>query len=420
MASASCRELVPRRIAVGAMKTLRISRPLLFFCVLVSLSSVDIFLARAGILPLASALGVALCFVLVAFWLSVDRLGLMLRVPSGTTRNLRLPAFLYTVFIAWSLLSLVWVHDSSIGTSALLRYAMYPLAMGAIVVAGSHEQMRNTIKCAVVFALGVVTITVLWDFVFPRTFSETLRPAGILGNPNGAAQTVCALLLAVFMADVRGRVIWIAAGVGALAVLVTLSRSGALLLGVVLAIIALGQYGLVNRYGPFKILAGLICFIMFLFLAQEIIGGQENITYANRWNSISTLSGIIDLDDPRIHLIREYLAAWLRHPVMGAGVAASIGFDDGIVGAAHNLYAKVLYESGLVGALLLGMAFSALVLSSFHKRREGRVVTLLCWGFIILWGLFTNTLLDNRLAYYLVLSIGLSSLFSSHEKKQTS
>jgi O-antigen ligase len=378
------------------MKIRHVENSVLFLGAALALSGLDIYLGRTEILAGASAIGSSLCFL--AITLHVFRKGPVVRSSPATRRAIFTTVIFYSLFILWALIGIAFSSATEDGWSALARYIVYPLAIVPIAAIGLRQESLKALQKAVLVALVIVAGSIVYDFFFPRTFSAGLRPGGILSNPNGAAQGVVMLLVAMALVGASRKMLLVAIPFAVFAVLVTLSRSGLILLCLGLVAIARMQGRLSKSQAVKLAFGGFILLGAFAF-TKAYLDQRTNVTFASRWERISSLDNVVDLNDPRVVLLRQYLTAWTEHPILGAGTASSMSGLNGVLGATHNLYAKVLFENGAVGLALLGLA----ALSIFMRAGRAKAPRglLLVIGILLAWGVFTNTLLDNRLAYFM-------------------
>lgn len=392
------------------MKVRHIENLAIFFGAALALSSFDIYLGRKDVLSGASAIGTSLCFL--AIIVSVFRNGPVIRSPPRIRRALLTSGVLYSLFLLWALIGVALSPTPSEGWLALARYAIYPMAVVPLAVIGLRQDSRQALRRAIFLALVLVAGSVAFDFFVPRTFSAGLRPGGILSNPNGAAQTVVMLLLALAMVGGSRKMLFLAFPIAVFAVLVTLSRSGIIML--VLAFVAIGRMqGRVSRRQAIKLAFGGLVVLAAVAFTKAYLDQRTNATFAARWDRISSWSNVVDVNDPRVVLLKQYLNAWTENPILGAGTASSMSGLDGVLGATHNLYAKVLFENGAVGFVLIALA--ALSVFARVSRASAPRGLAMVVGILLVWGLFTNTLLDNRLAYFMMALVLLVAFDSKNE-----
>ncbi|MDZ4297750.1 MAG: O-antigen ligase family protein [Moraxellaceae bacterium] len=376
---------------------------LLALAVLLCASSVDIFLSRAGMLVGGSLTGIILIFVCFIAILINDKGSFFVRdfksFPVGAVGLLLL-------FIIWALCSVFYSPDINIAITAFFRYALYFVVAILIGVFALDARYKSAVSFGIFISLIVVCGTIWVDVIYPRKyFSDSARPAGILMNPNAAAQSATILLLLAFIMFKSAIALFIMITFVIISVLATLSRSGFLLLIVCLAS---GLY--LCRNSAFNLSLVKVVSILGIILggvATTFIyfSGTTNITLLNRIDSIVKGGALLDLDDPRVHLATRYFEIWQQNPLLGYGTASTYGGEFDVIGATHNLYIKILVENGIFGLAIFIVSLLCFLLGSIARAGLGYIFP---WSLIFVWGLFANTLLDSRLFYLVIVLLALS------------
>jgi O-antigen ligase len=277
-------------------------------------------------------------------------------------------AYLMVLFVAWTVLSVLWAEDSGLATTTVSRYALNLVLVPIIYTA--IRTRRDVHRLLVVIVLGTV-VSAAYGIV--REAGQTGGDARLYGagvDPNTLASlliagAVIALALAVLpgrSASWRGAALAAAAFCG-VAVLLTGSRAGL----VSLAVVVLAGLFLAGRGRRLPVLGAAILLVtvtVIYFAAFAPAAATHRVTHPG------TGSGREDI----------WLVGWRMvqaHPLTGVGAGnfpiSSIHYllqpgtilrDDYIVvpKVAHNIYLGTLAELGVVGLALfcgiLGWALS--------------------------------------------------------------
>src|SRR5690554_3979295 len=381
-------------------------RCLFFFAVFFSVSGFDIFLSRKGLYPGGTLSTISFIAALFSFK-SLDRSNWF-----WERRQYRYFAFclLFLGFVMWALFSIFWTPDKVSGVVAAVRYLMYFLSAVIIVSFFVDDEYKDIAKISVVAAILVVSLSIWMDLLYPRTFfGDSLRPAGIGMNPNASAQTLSMLLIMAFLIINISRLFYVLIFVAIVSVLLTLSRSGILLVlfTCISGLLLHRKVSITSLVVAFVFSLVLVLFIYPVVISSSSLG--DNTTLSNRIDYLVSGGGMVDLDDPRVVVAERYFSIWLEKPFLGYGVASTDDQDAFFGKATHNLYLKVLVENGLIGFLIALVFFTA---SAILSARKSGGLMVLFWVPIGIWGLFSNSIFDNRLFYIVFVSLIFFPLFS--------
>ena len=262
-------------------------------------------------------------------------------------------------FFCWAGLSLLWSDDWR-GGAVEMTNGLGLLAVFLVAACSPRDVIERAARIvAPVLVIGAAVLC----FVFPQWF-------GGFGNENFQFEFIAILL--PFLMIVRGRV-WVAVSViGALAGLYLLATTPSNLKWLLLG--AFGLAGLVWIYRQ-----GFPWAAWIIGAGGLVIALATGIAGPNMMGSVNA----------RLELTLNTLAMWLASPFWGHGVGSfnveypnfqerhfalfpEIGTVFGadmsyFAGAAHNEYAQVLADYGVIGAILIGGLAYSLV---FAKRRD--------------------------------------------------
>jgi O-antigen ligase len=181
------------------------------------------------------------------------------------------------------------------------------------------------------------------------------------------------------------RIIYLfAAGLMAVALIMTNSRGGIISMGAeILFIVVMGLGGRRSRHRSTSVKTGIrsaavkaglaLGLVVALFIGVVALGGED---------ALNRVVGTVNSDDPttgRAHFWNVTLDIIKNHPVIGTGLGAFgvvyTGYDsrNGLyrLEQAHNDYLQVLSDGGIVGALI-GLFFIVNLFRMGFNRRESR------------------------------------------------
>ncbi|WP_235040395.1 O-antigen ligase family protein [Vreelandella profundi] len=370
-----------------------------FLCV----SGLDIYLSRSGYLVGGSLIGVL--FVLGMFFILAMKSNGHIKINNASIWPL-ISLWAFFSFLIWVLCSVFFAPDIVSAGLAFFRYCLYMLVaifIGIIVLMPSYKKY---VTAGVIVAILLICGTIWVDVISPKKyFSEGARPAGIMINPNAGAQAATMLLLLAFVLLRSTRSLLIIMGFVAVSVLVTLSRSGFLLLFLCI----LSGFYLRKEIGfsfNYKFLVSVAVISLFLVGSAFVYFNMVvNLTVLNRLEYMFSDGGFVDLDDPRVQLAKKYFDLWLERPILGFGTASTYSGEFDIKGATHNLYLKILVENGVIGLSFFIISLLCFMFGNCIRSGWGYVLP---WCLVAAWGVFANGLLDNRLFYIVIVILSLS------------
>lgn len=317
-----------------------------------------------------------------------------------------------------AVISLLWALHPGAFWQGGLRYIFLPTYDVAVLLSllavGTLPAVRGSWRRWLTLAFLALFLTTLWDVLAPGTFSKQMgRAAGLAGNANASAALLvasCAALLEPAALRRRDGLLLAATAVGVLA---TLSRSGVVLLALLVAgyllalAVALRQRparSALRRLAP-MVLSIALALGAALVLAQEGVGMFERPTARARIGMLTGERSVMSSDEGRFVLLRRGWEQVSSAPIVGHGTGASYRGGRG----SHNVYLDLWAQFGLAG-LLAYLAFLAGGTWVFARRRF--VPGLLLMPVIVFWGLFQHGLLDERglmMLYGLLLAVSAPS-----------
>jgi O-antigen ligase len=274
-------------------------------------------------------------------------------------------SFTAVLFIAWTVISLAWAKEPSVGVTAISRYALNLLLLPIVYAAIRN---RRHVHWLVGILVAGASLSALYGMVFARgsALAEgTSRLAGAGQDANYLASLlVSGIVLAVALLSIRTlppriRVLALGAVLVMLVGLIdTVSRSGMIGLGAALVagIIFAGRG---RRFVFVAVAAAIALSVVAYYVSVASPAARARIT------TVQGGSGRTDI----------WTVAWRivkAHPINGIGVG---NFPDTTIDyllqpgsldsslfivdepqAAHNIYLEILAEMGVIGlALFLGI-----------------------------------------------------------------
>lgn len=369
-----------------------------------SLSSIDIYLARVGLIPGASLIGISLSLMALFMMLKMSSWRFAFNIELAQTR---VAISILTMLMLWGFIGSLYNPSPLDGFIASTRSTIY--IINSIIICfiaqatfGNRWMLQAT-EVAIVIVCGSVIINPLFPELFP---TSTARPAGILINPNASAQTAaCLFSIYIMLKPSNNKKTYIAFTLSVSAAALTLSRSGIILCAVSTAFWLFGQHHSKSKPGTYQILLILISLAAAPFIATHLIS-SENATLTNRVAQLSEAQSFTDMNDPRVQLAKKYLNLWTDSPLIGHGTNFTSGDFDQLEGATHNIYVKILAENGVIGLSIYIALFLCGTTSAIINNRKS---ILAAWSILFAWGFFANTLFDNRAFWIFLLITAISS-----------
>lgn len=316
-------------------------------------------------------------------------------------RTLRKPLLWWAV--AYLFLSILWIGRADNLESAadgLVMVVTTCLYVGAALLAYPSVSHHNRAWIAMLWlALLLAVLSIVQEYFNPAAyvFSESGqgiqgRAAGVYLNPNIAAQTLV-LILACLMAHgtPRGNVIaLLLTGIG---LLLTFSRGGILVWGV-LAVAAT----LRGRLPRWFLLAIVVAAITIAVAGSVVLDGLSAFVPPENRNSLDRLAWLLDLG--RLHnyssedrtLLANY--AWMKFmeaPFLGQGLGYMWVWESSQ--GAHNMSLRFMVEYGLIGVLIFPLFLVASVRSSVADVDRGWI--WLMAGVVMLLSFFSHNMTEQ-------------------------
>ncbi len=292
------------------------------------------------------------------------------------------------LFVAWSGATYFW----SIAPAATLGKDTTILELWAAAWLIYQYADSNRAICALLaaYALGsvVTSVGLLSAFYSGALLKYSGYSIGQF-NPNVLAYYVAlAATISWYLARKTGRILlrtvfWAVTGLSVVAVMLTASRGGTIILGIGLmyAVVSLRN---MRAWVKVLALAGLVAavWVAFSITPAHILGRLMTITSELQGSTL----------DHRTTIWQAGLTVLAEHPILGTGAFTfplTITHIVGIQYAAHNVFVQVLVETGVIGFALWGMTLMSA--SAWIVRGSGSPDRLFWLTIIVQLGLALMT-----------------------------
>jgi O-antigen ligase len=302
----------------------------------------------------------------LALTLFVPALALLVMKPRRWLDFWRQPLMPWVVLLlAWGCLTLLWGHtvrpEDQLGHNVSLLLFLFAWQQGF----SQDEWRTKRLLVGSGIALALVASAAIIESVLHPESDGRLVGFGVMANANLAAGAMGAALLWLWpwrIEDRRVRVVkWLALGLLALFVLLTLTRSAMAALFAALVVVVVSRGG--RR-------AWLYAGLLLLMGAASAVAGAKFLL--ERGLSL------------RPEIFVQSVKLFLQHPWLGLGEGSPFQFHAGgeVLTHAHNMYSQLAIELGLPGLLLWSGIWLALGWRSWcHRHETLGVVVLGLWVF---------------------------------------
>ncbi|MEG4291538.1 O-antigen ligase family protein [Microcoleus sp. C2C3] len=119
--------------------------------------------------------------------------------------------------------------------------------------------------------------------------------------------------------------------------------------------------------------------------------GIENITGRLEWFQ-NPLANKEDSGDSRVEVVITAWNMFVEHPILGNGIASTNNLNNWGI-STHNMYLLFVAEHGIFGIFILPLFVYAV---TWHSRGESKHIALAFSSFILIAGLFTHNIVEER------------------------
>lgn len=314
------------------------------------------------------------------------------------------------LFVVFTLASLMWTSDWTEATAKVVFFYLPFVLLFHLVVAwwGMVQQPLRAVAATTV-AIGVATAlvalfqfstrTIWWNATLKQgnNYNRFFRTNGIFFDPNilgrFLALTIVIALAYLALTDDRMQT-WIVGGaivVTAAGLVVTFSRSSALMLLVGIAILGVRIFGAKRT-------------ITVSLAALVLIGGPSLALSSSLRHKTTSLVGLAKASEGRARLVKGGVDLWKSEPILGVGVGSfAKRYAETLparerrrtrVVISHTAPITVLAELGVVGIglfalLLLGTVIGLILAIRRGPRTAMSLITILA----LLVGIFAHSVL---------------------------
>ncbi|MEG4090566.1 O-antigen ligase family protein [Microcoleus sp. Pol12B4] len=279
------------------------------------------------------------------------------------------------------------------------------------LIFAKSRQIQNLTRLAICLAVLLAVFNNIREVSDPLAFqglNTSGRAAGYYVNPN---RTGCVLILGmIFGVGILPKKLRIFFSLLVIfGTFLTFSRGAILGWFIVMAIFI--QSSVISRKQVLFWVLGIITIILVIgpilsnldlnelqrsgFIKVDI----KNITGRLEWFQ-NPLANREDSGDSRLEVVITAWNMFVEHPILGNGIASTKNLNNlGI--STHNMYLLFITEHGILGIFILPLLVYAV---TWHSRGESKHIALGFSAFILLWGLFSHNIVEER---YILMSFSL-------------
>lgn len=364
-------------------------------------TGVTVWSFDAGVSPVAPNRWVALAAGLT--------LPFLVPLQAGRAITSRVAAFMvFYIGITAARFLFVEASDAAIVQVQYRLFAMAFLAVALVVFA--DPRTHRPARLAVVGAVLAGTALNVYDITHPLTFSRDFGRAGgfyVNANVSSMALTLGMLIGIGVTSGLMRHLLVLVTGLG---VLLTQSRSGALVYTIAVLVLAIGHEIRLRRLvllaaAALPVAVAALALSGYLQPLVELVGSGE-ILRLTRLTSVTGVEseGDFQSTQSRIQVAQHAWETFAAHPLVGGGLGAS-GYT------AHNMYLTHAADHGVLGLLI----YPAFVLTFFWDAVRARHAALVAAGVgLLVWGFFSHNVLDEM---HMLLGVALASSIARHARE---
>jgi O-antigen ligase len=98
-----------------------------------------------------------------------------------------------------------------------------------------------------------------------------------------------------------------------------------------------------------------------------------------------------DQDTSRLDIVQVGWKLFSQSPILGNGLASTQTWSEPL--ATHNMYLNLMVEHGFLGALIMPLLIYAVIKNACG---ETKIIGFIFAAFILLWGIFSHNILEQR------------------------
>lgn len=271
------------------------------------------------------------------------------------------------------------------------------------LIFSKYPKIQNLTRVAICLAVLLAVFNNIREVSDPLAF-EGLNPsgraAGYFKDPNRAG---CSLMLGmIFGMGILPKQLRIPFTLLVIfGIFLTFSRGAILGWFIVMAIFI--QSGMIPRK---QVLFGVVGITTIIFVISPILSNLDlnelqrsglikvdikNITGRLEWFQ-NPVANRDDSGDSRLEIVMTAWNMFVEHPILGSGIASTKNLNNWGI-STHNMYLLFLTEHGILGIFILPLLVYAV---TWHSRGETKHIALAFSAFILLWGLFSHNIVEDR------------------------
>lgn len=383
----------------------------------ISISGLDIYLAKNGIVPIQPSLfNFLTCLLIIA--VNKDKL--------VWNKHMNYIMFAFIVLATYPLFqSVILINEANIDPTFL-----FLPSLGAIIVASTSiffyihqvEKKHEIIYFSLLLAYFIIFGSLLIDIIAPSTFSKlSTRAAGINRNPNNTYIRLILITIGLLTLTKTKKNKILLLTLMTIGVLLTLSRGGLVLTVLVWIVLIATKFEttrkkLLSVNSAFTIVLILTPIYLIKDLIYDIltsIDAFSNPTSKSRIDKLFGKSELFESNDARIGVTKDYLELIMDRPILGYG--AGFSSDNNFIDlATHNVYTRLWVEIGIIGLLMyLCIIITIGILGLRYKRPYLILLSII----VMLMGFFTNTLVDSRTVLIIIPICVIFNIELDYDKK---
>ncbi|MFS0515899.1 O-antigen ligase family protein [Nostoc sp. UIC 10607] len=341
--------------------------------------------------------------------------------PLLFTKNKYIPRPVITWCLGFIFISLLWFVLLSIpGEIVVEELRKRILSVIFIIIMtlifSSNNDIHIWTRWAIFIAVLMAVFNNGYEFFNPIAFNSLGtggRSAGFYLNPNNdGAALVLGMIFSVSLLHPIYRLPFVSIiGIG---VLLTFSR-GAILGWLVTVII----FTITRILHPNKLLywvlgIGTIFISLGSQWSAELLQNlslNKNSLERISWFQNISASDSEDSADSRLEVAQLAWHMFTKHPFLGNGIGSTLTWNMGI--STHNIYLYYMTDHGILGAFILPALVYAV---TQHAHGETKYIGLAFAAFILLWGLFSHNILEER--YILIMFSLMAAMTAASQLEQ--
>ncbi|PHJ65962.1 hypothetical protein VF14_05755 [Nostoc linckia z18] len=256
-------------------------------------------------------------------------------------------------------------------------------------------------RWAIFLAVLITVFNSIYEFFNPAAFNALGNGGRVTGfylNPNSNG---CALILGMIFSVSILQPIYRLPFVYLVGIGVFLTFSRGAILGWLITVIIFTVAGVLHFNKILYWILGIGTFIISLGsqwwqeLLQNLDLNANSLERIAWFQNIST-SDSEDSADSRLEVAQLAWQMFMKHPFFGNGIGSTLTWNVEI--STHNIYLYYMADHGIIGVLILPVLVYGAIR---HARGETKYIGLAFAVFILLWGLFSHNVLEER--YILIL-----------------